>query len=420
MNTPTERIDLRPAERDGAQPRCPIDHTTWSQQKTARAAEPTSVPIERDAEGVWQVRGCEEARTILRSAHTKQAGFKAELLEQLPTGIKNSPILYQEGKAHQLQRRQTARFFTPRAVSSDYRLLMERLADELIADFQRAGRADLSRLSMALAVRVAAEVVGLTSSRLPGMDKRLDTFFAQDVPGFRWRPSALARFLRMQLRMAAFFYLDVQPAIRARRRQPREDVISHLIAQGYRDREILTECITYAAAGMVTTREFISVAAWHLLEQPALRARYLAAPEAERHDILQEILRLEPVVGHLYRRATADIQLESRGTLITIRQGELIDIHLYAANTDEAAVGEHPFRLWPGRTLRAERLFPAVLGFGDGAHRCPGSFIAIQETDIFLQRLLALDGLRIERAPTVSWNDLVTGYELRDFVVTRT
>lgn len=419
MSIPTERIDLDSTGSAVSEPRCPIDHTTRSQQKTARAAEPINMPIERNASGVWQVRGYEEARVILRSADTRQAGFKAELLERLPT-MKNSPILYQEGKVHQFQRKQTARFFTPKAVSSDYRLLMERLADELIAELQRARRSDLSRLGLVLAVRVAAEVVGLTSSRLPGMDRRLNAFFAQGGPALGWHPLALARFLRTQLSMAAFFYLDVQPAIRARRRQPREDVISHLIAQSYRESEILTECVTYGAAGMITTREFISVAAWHFLEQPALRADYLAAPEAERQEMLQEILRLEPVVGHLYRRAAADIQLESKGAPITIRRGDLIDIHIYAANTDENAVGAQPLALWPGRKLRAERVSPAVMGFGDGAHRCPGSFIAIQETDIFLQRLLALDGLRIESAPSLSWNDIVTGYELRDFTITLT
>ena len=57
------------------------------------------------------------------------------------------------------------------------------------------------------------------------------------------------------------------------------------------------------------------------------------------------------------------------------------------------------------------------MSFGDGHHRCPGSYIAIQETDILLRRLLALDGLRIERLPDLSWNDLVTGYELRKFII---
>jgi cytochrome P450 len=58
-----------------------------------------------------------------------------------------------------------------------------------------------------------------------------------------------------------------------------------------------------------------------------------------------------------------------------------------------------------------------VMSFGDGHHRCPGAYLAIQETDIFLQRLLALDTLRIERAPTLNWNELTTGYEVRDFLI---
>ncbi len=397
---------------------CPIDHGTFSQRKTARTADPAGRPsVEHDAAGTWHVRGFQEARAILRGADTKQAGFRAELIERF-SGAGNVPILYQEGKTHQQQRKQTARFFTPKAVSSDYRRLMETVADELIAELRRAKQADLSALSLALAVRVAAEVIGLTNSRLPGMQQRLDAFFTDDGTAFGWSPRALVRFLRNQLRIAAFFRLDVRPAIQARKRQARADVISHLLAQGYGDREILTECITYGAAGMVTTREFISVATWHFLEQPELRARYLAAPEDERQAMLQEILRLEPVVGHLYRRATADVQLEcAGGQTVTIPQGDLIDVDIRAANADERVVGAHPFALRPARELSAERTSPALLGFGDGPHRCPGSAIALQETDIFLQRLLALDGLRLIHPPSVAWNDLVTGYELRDFPI---
>jgi cytochrome P450 len=221
-----------------------------------------------------------------------------------------------------------------------------------------------------------------------------------------------------QAQLAAFYFLDVKPAIDTRRRQPREDVISHLLSQGYRNREILTECITYAAAGMVTTREFISMAAWHMLERPELRTRYLAAEEGERLTILEEILRLEPVVGHLYRRATETIHLSLGEESITIPQGALMDLHIHAANADERIVGEHPFAICPDRQLHGERVSPELLSFGDGAHRCPGSYTALQETDIFLLRLLALDGLRIEQAPTLTWNELVTGYELRDFPIT--
>jgi cytochrome P450 len=363
------------------------------------------------------VRGFEEARAILRSSSTSQAGFNAEMIGQVP-GTDTLPILYLEGKAHQEQRRRAARFFTPKAVSERYRLLMERLADKLTGSLQRSKRADLSRLTLTLAVRVAAEVVGLTNSRLPGMARRLDAFFEEQyTPAGGWRPLALIRALWMHRRVATFFYLDVKPAINARRRALKDDVISHLIAQGYSDSEILTECLTYAAAGMVTTREFISVAAWHLLEQPALRERYLAAPEEERYAMLHEILRLEPVVGTLQRRATADLRLESNGAQVIIPQGDPIHIHIHGTNADEAIVGEEPLALRPGRTLKGDNIPAMLMSFGDGAHRCPGAYLAVQETDIFLRRLLALDGLRIERAPTIRWNDLVTGYELRQFLV---
>ncbi len=57
------------------------------------------------------------------------------------------------------------------------------------------------------------------------------------------------------------------------------------------------------------------------------------------------------------------------------------------------------------------------MSFGDGHHRCPGAYIALQETDIFLQRLLRLPGLQIVQKPSVSWNDLTAGYELRNFIL---
>lgn len=395
---------------------CPVDHTAYSRQKTAPHPEPATPALARSADGTWHVRGFAEARQILRGTQTKQAGFKADLLERMPDG-RSQPILYQEGQAHLQQRKQTARFFTPTATSANYRALMENLSDDLLAGFRQAGRADLSTLSLRLAVAVAAQVVGLTNSRRPGMDRRLDSFFRGSLAAAATGLAGRLRQVKDQLQLLLFFQLDVKPAIAARRRQPQADVISHLLEQGRSDVEILTECITYGAAGMATTREFISVAAWHFLEQPELRARYLAAEEGDRHDLLQELLRLEPVIGHVYRRATADLTLTSGGQPVTIPAGELIDIHVYATNADEAVVGAEPLAICPGRSLHADKVTPAMLSFGDGHHRCPGAYIAIQETDIFLQRLLALPNLRVERAPTLTWNAVTMGYELRDFVL---
>ena len=56
------------------------------------------------------------------------------------------------------------------------------------------------------------------------------------------------------------------------------------------------------------------------------------------------------------------------------------------------------------------------MSFGDGHHRCPGAYLALQESDIFLQRLLRLP-LTAEQAPHLGWNPIAAGYELSGFVV---
>lgn len=413
QSLPTNTTTTADTEVSAAQ--CPIDHSAWSWQKTVPTAPSKGPAIEQDKDGVWHVRSFEATREVLRSDNTKQAGFNADLLARIPNTM-NRPILYQDGKVHQQQRKQTARFFTPKAVSDSYRQVMERLANQLVKKLQRKKQVDLSQLSITLAVRVAAEVIGLTNS-YPGLPQRLEAFFSGDLTDMRMSLGSVLNMLKNQSRTLAFFMLDVMPAIRARKRKPQQDVISHLLTNNYSNAEILTECITFAAAGMVTTREFISVAAWHLLERPELRQRYIVASEEERYAMLHEILRLEPVVTRLYRRTTAPTELENNGTSVVIPQDAMVAIEIDAANADESIVGKLPLAVCPGREIQGDHVPEMVMSFGDGVHRCPGAYIAIQETDIFLQRLLAIDSLRIVSKPSIRWNTLTTGYELRNFVI---
>jgi len=58
-----------------------------------------------------------------------------------------------------------------------------------------------------------------------------------------------------------------------------------------------------------------------------------------------------------------------------------------------------------------------VMSFGDGYHRCPGAYIAIQESDIFIRKLLAIETLKIEKTPDTTYNETVSGYEVHDFIV---
>lgn len=395
---------------------CPFEHA-YSFQKTARQIEPMNRPIEQTGDGIWHIRDYDLAREVLLSSDTRQAGFNVELADQMP-GMNQKPVLFQDGKEHRIQRKEIARFFSPKTTSDKYQEMMEEYSTQMIAELLRRGNLELSELTMDLAVKVAAQVVGLTNSLLPGMAARLNGFLDFDPTSaeFSWRPDQIRNLLKTNLSMLAFYVLDVRPAIKARKKTRQEDVISHLIDKGYGDAEILMECITYGAAGMVTTREFILVATWHLLENPELRQIYLQGNVDERQLLLQEILRLEPVVSDLYRRAAADIELEVSGERIMIQQGDLIDLHLYAVNTDQSVVGEEALSICPGRPLE-KRAQPPVMAFGFGHHRCPGAYIAIQESDIFLKKLLAVESLRLNSQPIVVYNELIKGYEIRNFRV---
>ena len=326
------------------------DHRPPSQRKSDPGETTDAPAIERRGD-VWHLRSYRAVRQVLRDADaTRQAGFNAELSRRSSL---RQPVLFQDGAEHREQRTAIARFFTPKTVDERYRTLMTELADALVDDLRAAGAADLDDVSLRLAVEVAARVVGLTDSRRPGMAGRLEAVLSLERLTAASPVRRTVGMFLAQARMWWFYLLDVRPAIAARRREPREDVISHLLAKDYRGVEILIECITYGAAGMATTREFICMAAWHLLEAPELREQYLAADEAGRHRILHEILRLEPVVAHLYRRAVADLEVEHDGVAHTIPAGALIDLDLRAANADPTAVGEEPLRCT--RSARSER-----------------------------------------------------------------
>jgi cytochrome P450 len=393
---------------------CPVHHG----RKTIGEQSHPSAEIYQDAQGVWHITGYAQARAILRSDVTKQAGFMAEDV-QMAGFLTALPMLYLEGDAHRELRRQTAPFFTPVATSSQYRDLMGDYADEVIAKLQVTRQMDLGELSLQMAVKVAAQIAGLTDSRLPGMAGRLDRLVHLDVDLKNQSIRQWIRTITSQVHTMAFYWMDVKPAIEARKKSRKQDVISHLIDQDYADRDILTECILFGAAGMVTTREFICAAFWHISERPELRQTMLEANEDERYALLHELLRLEPVVGSLYRRTLKAITLETSDGAVTIPADSLIDLSVYDANADESIVGENPLDVYPGRKMAEMRpRVPAfMLSFGDGNHRCPGAYVAIQETDIFLRKLLALDGLRVVKTPRVIRNAVVKGYEIRDFII---
>jgi cytochrome P450 len=382
-------------------------HANRDERKSARlAAERTKAEP-----GARVVAGFATARDILRNTRLRQAGLDSAAIDKQHP--EHAPVFYLDGELHRKKRAAIARFFTPKAIATRYRLVMEQTTDALLEHVRNAGQGRLDDISFELAVAVAADIVGLTESGQAGLAKRIESCLTSQRPG-RWgllRPVLLPVLVRYHA--LNFFYRDVRPAIRARRLARREDVISHLIDEGYSERAILVECMTYGAAGMVTTREFIVMAAWHLLERDALRDRFLAGSEDDQLATLEEILRLEPVAAMLHRRCPENL---AAGDLVEIQAGTVFSIDIRAVNADVSVVGECPHALDPDRGRRM-KVAGGFMSFGDGAHRCPGAQVAMHETRVFLDRLLRLPGIRFARKPDMNWCEMLMSYELRNAIV---
>jgi len=364
-----------------------IDGNGDERKSACLAARHMAVP-----DGVRRVECFADARDILRNPASRQGGAGAEHVDV--GDPEQVPVFYLDGEMHRKRRAAIANLFTPKAIATRHARVMEQTTDALLARFRTRGRGRLDAISFELAVAVAAEIVGLTESPSWQMAPRIDALLRSALAG-----KGLMAKLASAVHGLRFYWQDVRPAIKARRRQRRDDIISQTLDKGYSTRAIMIECMTYATAGMVTTREFITMVAWHLFDRPDLRRYFLDSDEAGQFALLEEILRLEPVAAMIQRRADDN--------------GDRAGIDIRAVNADPAVVGTCPHRIDPGRARRQGQN-GGYMSFGDGPHTCPGRQVAMHETRIFLDRLFRVPGLRLLQAPDLGWNQLLMGYELRN------
>lgn len=390
-----------------AAPACPA-HSGRDDRKSARIAEANLKP----ADGARIIRSFAASREILRSTRVRQAGASAEVVDlSKPDEIS---FFFLDGDVHRKRRAAVAGLFAPRTIATRHRAVMDRTMDTIVAKLQERGSAPLDELSWQMAVDVAAEIVGLTNSDSnANLARRVKAVLESSItrkPGFF---NGLLFNARMLVHVGRFWKHDLAPAVAARRHQPRDDVITHMVQADYSRKGMIMECLSYSGAGMMTTREFIVMAAWHLFEKQPLRERFLSGSEEDQIAILEEILRLEPVASMLHRRAAEPLAGPAG---MALAEGETACVSIREANVDEAITGPCPFEIDPDRAKRMKVAGP-YLSFGDGPHRCPGAQVALHETRLFLDRLLRLPGIRLTAEPRVLWNAQIQGYELRGAVV---
>lgn len=239
--------------------------------------------IERDEDGTWHVRGYAEAKELLKE-DLLQDGFQADDVRR--SGL--DPVLYQYGEAHRKQRAAIAKYLSPTTVAQKHLPMLERVADETIAELLKVKHMDLKTLSRRMAAVVTSEVVGLDFTE--GMVQRLDAMLHSPTELPENRVARFFASMRGQLLRIRFWLTDVRPAIARRKRDTQDDVISYMLSKGRSEIAILAECIVYGVAGMATTQEFICVVLMHALENPKIRAALTSDDDNVRYVILSDPL----------------------------------------------------------------------------------------------------------------------------------
>lgn len=176
--------------------------------------------------------------------------------------------------------------------------------------------------------------------------------------------------------------------VEARRTDPRDDLITHLIAaeeggEKLTTDELITTCILLLNAGHEATVHTIGNGVKTLLE-----TGHGITPDTAETTV-EEILRFDPALHMFTRWAYEDVEVMGQ----TFRRGDQVGLLLAAANRDPG-VWEAPGAFRPLRPVRTNATF------GAGLHFCVGAPLARLELITALPILFRrLPGLRLAAPP---------------------
>jgi len=327
-------------------------------------------------------------REVLHVASRAELGWPEPDARLAPfDAVDAHSMLEREPPVHTRLRTLVNRAFVSRQVDR-LRPRIAALAHELIDGFDATGKVDLiEAFATPIPVILIAELLGVPTDMAPQL---LD---------WSHRMVAMYQFNRTvemedQAVAAATKFSDfLRSYVVERRAEPRDDLISHLIAaeaQGDRlsEDELISTAILLLNAGHEATVHAIGNGVKAIL-QSGLPAGALFA---KTEDTVEEILRFDPPL-HMFRRyALENIELGSE----TLSKGEEIGLLLGAANRDPVRFAE-PNRFWP------ERGRSPHVSFGGGIHFCVGAPLARLELEVAVPILFErLPGLRLNGQPLYS------------------
>jgi cytochrome P450 len=314
---------------------------------------------------------------------------RRELQDHLGLEIEGEmrPFLFMDPPDHTRLRGLVGKAFTPKRVQllePSVRTIANRLLDAALEQ----GTVDVvSSLAYPLPLSVICELLGVPDDARPQFKRWSDALARGLDPEFLLPPDQAAERAEAMRGFVEFF----RELIAARRRQPRDDLLSDLVTveeHGERlsEGELLSTLILLLVAGHETTVNLIGNAVLLLTRRPEVQAALRAEPGLVR-GVVEEVLRLDPPVQLTARFAAEDLNL---GDGVVVPKGAIAIALLPAANRDPE-VFEHPRQFDPCREPNPH------LSFGFGIHHCLGAPLARLEARIAL-------GTLIERTTSVERN----------------
>ncbi|HEX5064633.1 MAG TPA: cytochrome P450 [Myxococcota bacterium] len=363
--------------------------------------------------GMWMLTRYRDVHAVLRDPRFSVERIRAPLvrdnLDRMPEFLRQSAqgmrtMLITDPPDHTRVRKLVNKAFTPKRVAA-LRAHIEAIVRELIGEAEQEGAFDLIHdLAEPLPAIVIAELLGVPASD----HRQFREWSSTLIAGFA-SPSAAARDASAEASRHLFGYLA--DTIAARRRDPREDLISAMI-EAQEERDALTDAELLATtnllllAGHETTTNLIGNGTLALLREPD-EWRRLCADPALLPSAIEELLRFDGPVQATVRVALEDAVIDGHA----IPEGSLVLVSIGAANHDPATF-EEPDQLDLARDPNPH------LAFGFGTHFCLGAPLARLEALLAFEALTRrFPGLTlVDDAPQYRPNPVLRGLVRLDVV----
>jgi P450-derived glycosyltransferase activator len=331
-------------------------------------------PLTPTRQGGWATTSHRVCDLVLRDRR-----FGVHRAGDAPAEASGLSLLAMNPPEHTRLRRLAQPAFSPRRTAA-YRPRIEATVNQLLDRAAAAGDFDLvGALAAPLPIAVITDLLGVADPDAENF-ARYGSVIGSALDGIRSLSHAF-RLRQAEAELAALF----TDLLALRRREPADDVVSHLVAaegDQVQPAEMLPLCILLLVAGFETTVNLIGNAVDALLDHPDQWAALCADPATMAAKAVEETLRFDPPVQRAGRFALQSLELEGQA----VNEGQFIVTLIGAANRDPQVYAD-PDRYDIAREHTADHL-----AFSSGIHYCIGQPLARLEATIALQALA-------ERAP---------------------